>query len=496
MDAMEAEPRTNEDAMATSTVLAKEETKGEDGRTNEEDEFAAELAARAWELDRRRVSVQLPRELWPRSASLARRITRQMVGKGVPDAQVFLLLSSTRSRCCEDALAADHADSELLVHVGPSCRTRPRGIHVIHVAPPLSASWHERLLEAARCACERVRAQEVDQGSAEPRPIVVGVGWRWMRVATMLEEKLHSLRAIIMKRHVDRNGEPHWKSSGSLSWTMDDGDDGTENGHLVWLGEEDEELRALQMQYTFQSAWRWDPKEDQVTRMPADATQAVRRRHFFVEKAKLAQVVGVAVESVADAETRSTVKRVEKMARNANKTVYVFVMSRVAPAKLANFPEVDVFVLVACPYTCLVDSKQYYAPVITTYEAELAFTDTVWTGKYRFGLSLVNEADQEGSAGERASHHESSGRELMEPAPQELAQLDMETKLQSVVKDRGLSLTGNRGIQAANAAEFLSMRTYKGLILDGPEDPNHEIKEGLSGRAALYQHEPGSRESH
>lgn len=497
VDVMAMERRIVEDAMAAPASCSTKETMADDGWDVAEAEFATEVAARACELGRRRLSVQLPRVLWPRSASMARRITREMVERNVQDAQVFLLLSSTRSRCCADALAADHADSELLVHVGPSCRTRPRGTDVIHVAPPLTASWQTKLLEAARCACERIRKQEADEGRVEARPILVGIGWRWMRIANVLEEQLQNHGATTMKRHAERSGEANERSSGSLSWTMAEEEDGTEHGHLLWLGEEDEELRTLQMQCAFQSAWKWDPRDKEITPIPADAAQAVRRRHFFVEKAKLAQVVGVAVESVADAETRNTVKRVENMARNANKTVYVFVMSRVAPAKLANFPEVDVFVLIACPYTCLVDSKQYYAPVITTFEAEMAFTDVPWTGKYRFGLCSSGEAVEEGNGSRQGTKHcETLNRELVEPVPLELGRLDSETKLQSVVKDRGLSLTGSGGVQAVNAAEFLSMRTYKGLVLDGPEDSNHEIKEGLSGRAACYQHELDSEVPH
>ena len=39
---------------------------------------------------------------------------------------------------------------------------------------------------------------------------------------------------------------------------------------------------------------------------------------------------------------------------------------------MANFLEIDVYVLVACPENSLVDSHEFYKPVITPFEMELA----------------------------------------------------------------------------------------------------------------------------
>ncbi|XP_009570449.1 PREDICTED: diphthamide biosynthesis protein 2, partial [Fulmarus glacialis] len=53
------------------------------------------------------------------------------------------------------------------------------------------------------------------------------------------------------------------------------------------------------------------------------------------------------------------------------------------PAKLANFLEVDIFVLVACAQNSLLDSSDFYRPVVTPYELELACNPArEWTGNY------------------------------------------------------------------------------------------------------------------
>ena len=52
-------------------------------------------------------------------------------------------------------------------------------------------------------------------------------------------------------------------------------------------------------------------------------------------------------------------------------------------AKLANFPEIDVFVLVACTELTFIDSKEFLQPVVTPWELEIACNrDLEWTGEY------------------------------------------------------------------------------------------------------------------
>ena len=65
-------------------------------------------------------------------------------------------------------------------------------------------------------------------------------------------------------------------------------------------------------------------------------------------------------------------------------------MGKPNPAKLANFPEVEIFVMVADPQGMILDSKEYYAPIITPFEAHLAFSgDAEWTGDYSLDFSSL-----------------------------------------------------------------------------------------------------------
>ncbi len=52
-------------------------------------------------------------------------------------------------------------------------------------------------------------------------------------------------------------------------------------------------------------------------------------------------------------------------------------------AKLANFAEIDIFVLVACPENSLIDSSEFYRPMVTPFELEVACNEArEWSGDY------------------------------------------------------------------------------------------------------------------
>lgn len=63
------------------------------------------------------------------------------------------------------------------------------------------------------------------------------------------------------------------------------------------------------------------------------------------------------------------------MAVAAGKRTYTFLVGRPTVTKLGNFPEVDVFVMVADQGGQILDCKDYMAPIVTPYEAELAWRD-------------------------------------------------------------------------------------------------------------------------
>ncbi len=51
---------------------------------------------------------------------------------------------------------------------------------------------------------------------------------------------------------------------------------------------------------------------------------------------------------------------------------YTVAVGKLNVPKMANFLEIDLFVLVSCPENSLIDSQGFFKPVVTPYEMEIA----------------------------------------------------------------------------------------------------------------------------
>ena len=78
------------------------------------------------------------------------------------------------------------------------------------------------------------------------------------------------------------------------------------------------------------------------------------KRYFLVQKAKDAGTVGLVVGTLGSADYRAVTDRLQVMLRACGKKDYTLLVGKVNPAKLANFDEIDVYCLVACPEHSLV----------------------------------------------------------------------------------------------------------------------------------------------
>lgn len=50
------------------------------------------------------------------------------------------------------------------------------------------------------------------------------------------------------------------------------------------------------------------------------------------------------------------------------KKSYTVVVGKINPAKLANFSEIDIWTAIACTENTLLDSKEFFRPLITPFE--------------------------------------------------------------------------------------------------------------------------------
>lgn len=106
----------------------------------------------------------------------------------------------------------------------------------------------------------------------------------------------------------------------------------------------------------------------------------MRRRNFYIEKCKDAQTLGIVVGTLTAKGYLDLVKHIQSLARHRNIRTYLISVGKVNPAKLANFMEIDCFVLIGCPENNLFTSRDFYKPLLSVFEVEMAL-NVAWTGE-------------------------------------------------------------------------------------------------------------------
>jgi hypothetical protein len=134
----------------------------------------------------------------------------------------------------------------------------------------------------------------------------------------------------------------------------------------------------------------------------------------MVEAIRSASTLGILAGTLGVDRHVEVIETLRSLINDAGKTSYTVLVGKPNPAKLGNFPEVDVFILVACPESTLLDDElaaTFPRPVATPHEAIVALNgwneedeeeenkdgntqkrkinpgSSVWTGQSRFDFS-------------------------------------------------------------------------------------------------------------
>lgn len=111
------------------------------------------------------------------------------------------------------------------------------------------------------------------------------------------------------------------------------------------------------------------------------ATNWMKRRNYFVEKCKDALSIGIVVGTLATDGYLDVVSHIQNIARDRGIRTYLLSVGKINPAKLANFMEIDCFVFVGCPENNIYTSRDFYKPLVSVFEAELAL-NPAWREQY------------------------------------------------------------------------------------------------------------------
>ncbi|CCA65532.1 2-(3-amino-3-carboxypropyl)histidine synthase subunit 2 [Caenorhabditis elegans] len=80
-----------------------------------------------------------------------------------------------------------------------------------------------------------------------------------------------------------------------------------------------------------------------------------------------------------------------EMCKKAGKKIYVISVGKINVPKLSNFStDIDVFVLLSCPFGVVLDSSDYFRPVVSYFEAEIALNPAkTWAADFGWSAEFA-----------------------------------------------------------------------------------------------------------
>ncbi|SGY13620.1 BQ5605_C010g05915 [Microbotryum silenes-dioicae] len=264
---------------------------------------------------------------------------------------------------------------------------------------------------------------------------------------------------------------------------------------IFYIGGESLALNNILITHGKCPVWSYDPRTREARLESSKTNRMLMRRYATVEKAKDADVIGILIGTLGVASYLPLIKHLRELIASHQKKSYTVAVGKLNPAKLANFMEVECFVLVACPENTLIDSKEFLRPIVTPFELELALTSKPWTGKYvldfetllaasDFGQDFVDPTkDEEDEEGPVFSSTTGKYRHPKRYATKGVTNADDLTAQASALSIRNTSSAVAQVLGSA-AGDFLSNRTYRGLEPRYGMDAPAVIEQGREGGIA------------
>ncbi|KAF8564002.1 hypothetical protein P879_07387 [Paragonimus westermani] len=234
----------------------------------------------------------------------------------------------------------------------------------------------------------------------------------------------------------------------------------------------------------------------------------LKRRSYLIEKSKDAQRVGILIGTLSVCEYQHIIERIKRLLRRAGRFYITLAVGRLNPAKLANLPELDLLVLIACPEASLFDSREMLIPVVTPFELECALSSVsacvdsfesvensqrLWTGE-KFWVDFRDllpggpeYCPEEMIVPDRLPGLDAPGDVSLVTGRVRMCKLSTDDALNEDHSDNGaVMVRGEWAVADKDVSQATFTRTWYGLDPQLGQTPVAQLREGLHGVPTHY----------
>lgn len=288
--------------------------------------------------------------------------------------KIFILADTSYGACCVDEVAAEHANADVIVHYGRACLSPTARLPVIYcftkqaleLEPVIRAfqglytDFSHRVVLMTDLPYEYCLADFAARLRAEGYTNIF---------STVV---VHDTQSALPNRTVPEDvaaDETQLKT-----WA------------LFYISEPSPSLLLnLSSKVASIHFFPTDTSDSRPQAIESSTRKTLNRRYALLTSLNAVPICGILVNTLSVRDYMSILKHVRDVILAAGKKSYTFVVGKVNAAKVANFSEVGGWVVIGCWESSLFESKDFWKPVITPFELELALqsdASRVWTGEW------------------------------------------------------------------------------------------------------------------
>uniref|UniRef100_A0A7E4VTG7 2-(3-amino-3-carboxypropyl)histidine synthase subunit 2 n=1 Tax=Panagrellus redivivus TaxID=6233 RepID=A0A7E4VTG7_PANRE len=412
-----------------------------------------------------RVALQLPDDFLRYTVPLVTQLEDALEG-----VKTFILADTSYRSCCVDAVAAEHARCDALVHFGEACLSAPTNdIPVLFVFGKLSVDLSNFEAELAEVK------DKIDLGLEMVLLFEPGYSGVSESLSSTVSKTYPEIKLTVCQM-----GQNSPSEVTSLGRVLPSGWDATQSATLLFIGNASSALLPIwQLTHPrFIQVIHYSPFEKTIAVDSPQSMRGLRKRLFLIEKLRDANVVGLVVGTLGVGQVREAIARIRELCKVAQKKLYVLSIGKVNEAKLSNFAnDIDAFILLSCPFGIFLDAGQFFKPVVSLFEAEIALNPCKdwyaaggWTAQFaEFVNDKIGEQDFDAV---------------------DVSLISGRIRATNITEDQ----TGPDGDAAKQlleygASNYFANRTWKGLDNTYIEE-DMTLNDGLKGVAMEYKSEP------
>ena len=339
----------------------------------------------------RKITLQFSDEFQSQAILVVKELERQLNVLN-HSADLFVLADTSYGSCCVDQIAASHVQSDFVVHFGHACLSR----NVLHL--PVLFIFCEKVFDKAildEMSSYFVGALLSQEEAKETKEYIIFSSVQYSYYNDILLDAMKELlpNFIFIKTNITRETNParlsEWDNFTGLNLETDKNDvklcyilerptilpihSQLEEFGILYVGPESRTLTTLIMSHHYnRPIFSFDPERTNKGRLEgASVNRDLMRRCLLIEKGLSAEIFGILIGTLGVHNYLAIVSRLTSLIKAAGKKYYIISVGHLNPAKLANFLEIDAFVLVACHENAFLDysrSKEFLKPILTPFE--------------------------------------------------------------------------------------------------------------------------------